>query len=638
MGTVWRARQEEPIEREVAIKIIKLGMDTRALLSRFEAERQALAALAHPGIAKVFDGGTSASGQPYYVMELIAGLPVTEFCRAEGLSLDERLQLFKRVCQVVGYAHDEGIVHRDLKPSNVLAHRPEPDAEPAVKLIDFGIAKAVGGSFAERTLCTGEGQVIGTPGYMSPEQADGAPGIDGRADVYSLGALLYEMLSGEAPFDEETLREAELTEVIRIIREEEPPRPSTRLQMAPGRTAAATLSIAEDLDWIALKALAKEPSQRYQSAADLAGDIERHLRGERVSAGPPSLVFRLRKWLASHPMAALALCGALAVTLSIFFATRAGDRPDEGGGDGIETEEGVVDLRALARWVFERNGSIWHREEPGRKRTIREIAELPEEPLDITSVWVGNLDDDDLARLASWVAEIPTCGRLGISGPELTDASMAKLSGLQQITNLGIGAPAVTAEGLADLKDLPNLEMLNLDNAHFGREGLAHIRDNLPSIGWLLLTTYEVRAGDLTPISEMPNLYSLDLNLDRGSAEILRPVTRSRLRYVSLRSAQSWVPELAADFAKMASLEALHLDDCTSFDEGALAVLGGSASLRELRLLGTVSVGAPALAAFCKAHPGITVMLGQPMSNAPELQGLKNITTWPSAVTVSAPR
>jgi WD40 repeat protein/serine/threonine protein kinase len=305
-GIVFMAEQQQPIRRKVALKVLKPGMDTRQVVARFEAERQALAIMDHPNIAKVHDGGVTASGRPFVVMELVKGVPITDFCDQNQLTPRQRLELFVPVCQAVQHAHQKGIIHRDLKPSNVLVtvH----DTTPVVKVIDFGVAKALGQELTDKTLFTAFAQLIGTPLYMSPEQA-GQSGldIDTRSDIYSLGVLLYELLTGTTPFDKERFKEAGYEEIRRIIRDEEPPRPSTRISTLG--QAATTISTQRqsdpdrlsqlcrrELDWVVMKCLEKDRNRRYDSAGNLARDIERYLRDEPVQACPPSLPYRLRKF------------------------------------------------------------------------------------------------------------------------------------------------------------------------------------------------------------------------------------------------------------------------------------------------------------------------------------------------------
>jgi serine/threonine protein kinase/WD40 repeat protein len=330
MGNVWLAQQSEPVKRKVAVKLIKLGMDSRQVLQRFEAERQALAMMDHPNIAKVLDGGLTQDGRPFFVMELVKGTPITDYCDACKLSLKERLELFIPACQAIQHAHQKGIIHRDIKPSNVMIALY--DDKPVPKVIDFGVAKATGQSLSAETLNTGFGGVIGTPQYMSPEQATlNNLDIDTRSDVYSLGVLLYELLTGMPPFTKEELQQKGLMEVLRAVREDDPPKPSTKLSTAAALpTLSANRSIEpkvlmrtlrSELDWIVLKALEKNRSRRYETANGLAADVQRYLSGDSVSAHPPSASYRTKKFLRRHrtqvaaaSLVLLALVGGIAGT------------------------------------------------------------------------------------------------------------------------------------------------------------------------------------------------------------------------------------------------------------------------------------------------------------------------------------
>lgn len=301
-GTVYMAEQLEPVQRRVALKILKPGMDTSQVVARFEAERQALAMMDHPNIAKVFDAGATEAGRPYFVMELVRGVPITNYCSDEDLSSAGRLKLFIDVCGAIQHAHRKGIIHRDLKPSNIMVS--PHDGEPVIKVIDFGIAKAMQSRLTDKTLFTRFDQLIGTPAYMSPEQVEqNGLDVDTQSDVYSLGVLLYELLAGAPPFEAKSLVSAGYEEMRRIIREKEPPKPSTRLAQTrsahPAHTNQNTTprSLQGDLDWIVMKALEKDRQRRYETASAMADDVGRHLRSEPVLAGPPGVLYRLKKFV-----------------------------------------------------------------------------------------------------------------------------------------------------------------------------------------------------------------------------------------------------------------------------------------------------------------------------------------------------
>jgi eukaryotic-like serine/threonine-protein kinase len=332
MGTVYRAGQTQPVKRQVALKLIKVGMDSRAVLARFDAERQALALMDHPNIARVYDGGTTLAGQPFFVMELVSGEPITEYCDRLRLSVRSRLELFVAVCQAVQHAHQKGIIHRDLKPSNVMVT--EVDGRPTPKVIDFGVAKATEFSLTEQSLAD-TGAIVGTPTYMSPEQADpSSMDIDTRTDVYALGVILYELLAGSPPIDAKQFKRGAILEMLRMVREVDPPRPSTKLSTSDAlpsisvnrdiEPAHLKRALQGDLDWIVMMALEKDRTRRYETANGLAADIQRHLAHEPVVAAPPSRAYRLRKFVRKHRGAVIAaslvlvtLLGGLAAVAAV---------------------------------------------------------------------------------------------------------------------------------------------------------------------------------------------------------------------------------------------------------------------------------------------------------------------------------
>ena len=386
MGSVWMAEQHEPIHRIVALKIIKADLGSSQVIARFEAERQALALMDHPNIARVFDGGTTGgkdegermkddrgrarsdssfiphpsslqTGRPYFVMELVKGTPITKYCDQHRLTIAQRLELFVQVCQALQHAHQKGIIHRDIKPSNVLVA--PYDGRPVVKVIDFGVAKATGQKLTDKTMFTEVGAVVGTMQYMSPEQAElNNQDIDTRSDIYSLGVLLYELLTGTTPLDVKRLRGAMMAAMLMAIQEEEPPKPSTRLseskeslpsisaqrQMEP---AKLTRSMRGDLDWIVMKALAKERNRRYETANGFAADVERFLHDEPVSAGPPTVGYKLRKFVhrnRGQVAAAAALLFALlaGTTVSTWQAVRAMRAEEVARGEQSKTAEALI--------------------------------------------------------------------------------------------------------------------------------------------------------------------------------------------------------------------------------------------------------------------------------------------------------
>jgi serine/threonine protein kinase/Flp pilus assembly protein TadD len=399
MGLVFVAEQSHPVRRKVALKLIKPGMDSRQVIARFEAERQALAMMDHPNIAKVHDGGVTPEGRPYFVMELVKGLPITDYCDKNRLGTRQRLELFLDVCHAVQHAHQKGIIHRDLKPSNILVE--VHDVRPVVKIIDFGISKAIGQQLTDKTLYTGMAHMVGTPMYMSPEQAGlSSLDVDTRSDVYSLGVLLYELLTGTTPFESETLKKAGYDEMRRIIREEEPPKPSTRLstlQDAALSTIAEQrgveprklgLELRRELDWVVMKALEKDRNRRYESASALAADVQRYLRDEPVQACPPSRRYRLGKFLRKHQRGLLTAAALVVVVVGCgwILLDRAGQRA-EADRQRAATEEAVAEDMKEA--------DAWHRQEQWAKI----VTALERAKLRLQGSGLGSLQDQVHKRL-----------------------------------------------------------------------------------------------------------------------------------------------------------------------------------------------------------------------------------------------
>ncbi|QDU83125.1 Serine/threonine-protein kinase Pkn1 [Planctomycetes bacterium Pla163] len=413
MGTVWMAEQSEPVVRRVALKIIKLGMDTREVVVRFEAERQALALMDHPHIAKVLDGGSTQNGRPYFVMELVHGTPISEYCDAAGLGVRARLELFTQVCDAVQHAHQKGIIHRDIKPSNVLVALQDGVAVP--KVIDFGIAKATSAELTQKTMFTEVGQIVGTPEYMAPEQAGlGGLDIDTRADVYSLGVLLYELLTGTKPFDVRKALQVGYDELMRQIREVDPERPSTRVSthgVSGARTASNAASataptrhvnveslskrLRGDLDWVVMRAIEKDRTRRYETASGLGADVHRYLGQEPVEAAPPSAIYRYKKFVRRRKKTVAAIAAIAFVLVAGIVGTSYGLVQSIASEKRATESEGVAQ-RELARanevkqLVTDMLGGARPQVALGRDATIlREIA------------------DDTAARLAAGEIEDP---------------------------------------------------------------------------------------------------------------------------------------------------------------------------------------------------------------------------------------
>jgi serine/threonine protein kinase/tetratricopeptide (TPR) repeat protein len=446
-GVVFMAEQQAPVRRKVAFKVLKPGMDTHQVVARFEAERQALALMDHPNIAHVFDGGETTGGRPYFVMELVKGVAITDYCDQNNLPIRERMELFIDVCQAVQHAHQKGIIHRDIKPSNVMITLH--DGKPVVKVIDFGIAKAMGQQLTDKTLFTNFAQLIGTPMYMAPEQA-ALSGLDTdtRSDIYSLGVLLYELLTGTTPFDKERFKEVGYDEMRRIIREEEPPRPSTRISTLG--MVATTLSnqrksdprrliqlFRGDLDWIVMKCLEKDRNRRYESASALAVDVRRYLSDEPVLACPPSPVYRFRKFArrnkavlaAATVVGLLLVCGVAGLAVSNFLIAQKEQ-------EAVRQREDARAQRRLARRavdkMFTQVAEKWLAKRAGLEPLQREFLE---EALAFYQEFAKEQSTDPDARLDIALAQNRVARIQGVLGDSAQaaaafDQGIAALEGL----------------------------------------------------------------------------------------------------------------------------------------------------------------------------------------------------------------
>ncbi len=505
-GSVFLAEQSEPVRRHVAVKVIKPGMDSRQVIARFDQERQALALMDHPGIAKVLDAGATDTGRPYFVMELVQGEPITDFCDRHQLSIRARLELFEQVCAAVQHAHTKGIIHRDIKPSNVLVSAQ--DGMPRARVIDFGIAKATSGHLTEQTLFTAHRQMIGTPEYMSPEQAEGSIDIDTRTDVYSLGVLLYELLSGSTPFDSRSLRSAAFGEVLRIIREVDPPSPSSRL----GQSAQTLVSVASrrhteprklssvlrgELDWIVMKAIEKDRQRRYETASGLAMDIRRYLAGEPVTAAPPSAAYRVKKFVRRHRVSVAAASLVAAAMLAAVV--------------GISWQAAVARTqRDKAQRIAEFMAETLRGVEPSiaRGRDTKMLAEM-------MATAAARIEKGELARAPE--AELYLRGTIGSAFRELAlydEAAKMLTPAVPLARRLGTRDRAETAEALSDLGRLLH-DQGDLDGAE-------------PLLREALAMDQRLRPGDDSRVATGLNNLSQLLD-DRGDVAAAEPLARQAL-------------------------------------------------------------------------------------------------------------
>ena len=444
-GLVFKAEQQEPIRRIVALKVVKLGMDTYDVVARFEAERQALALMNHANVAKVFDAGITDDGRPYFVMEYVRGQPITAYCDHHKLPTRKRLELFLQACEAVHHAHQKAIIHRDIKPSNVLVSVDQGNA--GVKVIDFGVAKAISHRLTEHTLATEQGKLIGTPEYMSPEQAEmSGLDVDIRTDIYSLGILLYELLTGALPFDSEALRTAPFDELRRIIREDEPPRPSTRLTCLgeQGRLAAArretdwralNRELCSELEWIPLKAMRKDRTERYRSASEMADDVVNYLEGRPLIAGPQGAAYRLRKFVHKHRQAVASTAAMAAIVL------------------GLVVGLAIATTKAIRAWEAQAVETQMYQQEVLKVEGARRDAEV---------------------RLAK---KLPVFGDRLLVSNQLRDARASYLQSLDIATALGLPDVAMSSrlQALGSPDDLPLMGSFEKTGGVRGFEGTSHV-------------------------------------------------------------------------------------------------------------------------------------------------------------------
>lgn len=476
-GVVYMAEQQEPVQRKVALKVIKLGMDTKQVVARFESERQALAMMDHPNIARALDAGATDSGRPYFVMELVRGIPITQYCDQHNLPAVERLRLFIDVCHAIQHAHQKGIIHRDLKPSNVLVTLH--DGTPIPKVIDFGIAKATNQRLTEKTLFTEFQQFIGTPQYMSPEQAEmSGLDIDTRSDIYSLGVLLYELLTGTTPFEAETLRDAGYSQLQKIIREQDPPSPSARIstlqdavEIARHRSSepeALRKIVRGDLDWIVMKALEKDRTRRYETAKELAADVARHLANEPVLAGPPSVGYKLQKFFRRNRVAVLttALVGtALLIGLSVAILGL------------VQANREAAHSQAIGDFLQEMLSSVDPQEAVDRDVDVASVVKRTRELF-------GDDHATTAATLSSLALQLQHSGKLDAAEPLYREAlkiwrdihgdkhvsigiTLTRLGQLLQEKGDDLAAEQALREGIANTKDLPGSAQLASCDARF---------------------------------------------------------------------------------------------------------------------------------------------------------------------------
>ena len=495
MGEVWAAQQGQPIRRKVALKVIKLGMDSRQIVARFQYERRALALMSHPNIAAVYEAGTTVDGRPFFAMEYVPGEPVTTYCNRHCLSIRERLELFLKICDGVQHAHQKGIIHRDLKPSNVLVTLQ--DQQPMPKIVDFGLAKATSQHLPDETMHTAIGDVVGTVEYMSPEQFElTGLDIDTRSDIYSLGVLLYNLLVGTVPFAKEELGVKHLDELRRVIREEDPTRPSTQLvtecsakpEVARVRGQDSTTLVKRirgDLDWITLKALAKDRTHRYQTANALAMDIRRHLADEPVLAGPPSAIYKARKFVRRHRagvaaallVAVAIIGGTIGTTAALLRALRAEHRATQEAEAARRVSDFLVEIFRVADPSEAQGETITARQilDEGSRRISRELRQQPMTRARLLSTMgtvYRHLGLYEESRPMLEEASELRRGQLGVDSPELAE-SLAALAALDMLDGHRTRAQSRAEQALAIRE-----AVLPPDSPE--------IADSLMQLGWVL--------------------------------------------------------------------------------------------------------------------------------------------------------
>ncbi|MCU0915411.1 MAG: protein kinase [Planctomycetes bacterium] len=536
MAVVYMAEQEDPIHRKVALKIIKLGMDTRSVIARFEAERQALALMDHPSIAKVLDAGATETGRPYFVMELVQGVSITEYCDRNSLSTKDRLALFIQVCHAVQHAHQKGIIHRDIKPSNVMVT--QHDGQPVPKVIDFGIAKATNQRLTEKTLFTRYAHIIGTPAYMSPEQAELSDlDIDTRSDIYSLGVLLYELLTGTTPFSEEELRQAGYVEMQRVIREQEPAKPSTRLgtlgetltDIARHRSSTPDLlrkSLCGDLDWIVMKALEKARERRYETATALALDVQRHLGHEPVHAAAPSLSYRLGKFARRHRALVAGVLAVLTVfvtgfvvSMVLYVEASRSHRQESAAraeADRLRLQEAAQRQTAEAERDKARNAESLAEQRRQEAVAARDEAEQQAKISDAIATFLKSASRLDLPASEVSGADLEhlagsrSLRSLSVPDAPVKDADLVSLKDVVSLEGLFLARTQITDAGLPNLKNLTALRVLCVEGTRVGDAGLAFLKD-LHALEYLCLADTQVSDAGLVHLQGLASLRDLRL-------------------------------------------------------------------------------------------------------------------------------